>query len=77
MRYEVNAVINDGGPKTDIDPDCIKTNLCHTHLVGMTTSQSLNMLYLGSLCMLFLVGGSSQANHLMRNSAMDDSIGGS
>ena len=23
------------------------------------------------------VGGSSQANHLMRNSAMDDSIGGS
>ena len=50
----------------------IPTNM-HSMIVNTCWPTSLG--WCAGVCVE--VGGSSQANHLMRNSAMDDSIGGS
>ena len=67
MRYEVNAVMYILSLFTADDLLCLQLFL---FMLAPTLTDTVT-----GACRI--VGGSSQANHLMRNSAMDDSIGGS
>ena len=67
VRHEVNAVM--------VTVACLNSNFSKSHV---SSTDDCLVLPPHQLCSTpFIVGSSSQANCLLRNSAMDDSIGGS
>ena len=78
MRYEVNAVMLLGSPGPP--PALAKyEHLCLCSFAVGIASVIVTVrwtLFTSRGCVMY-VGSSSQADHLMRNAAMDDSIGGS